>query len=1056
MVGFSHVGTYRHPQSVFSTNLTDVQLGVFDGRLVLFTLTHLGGGLARWETDEQGRFVPSAQIGHGPRLRHVATPDIALLDRPGGGETLVVTGLVGGPGPRSLGSRGEIGAADASLGAGAGAGAGAIAALGGAGGLPGDIAGIARVTTGAGIDCLITTRAGDTQVSVWRMAADGPPVLAATSGRPSGIEGAQADALIAVQINGAVVIVSSSLRGNYVSTQRLADNGTLMPGEFLGSQSGTGFNQPRDLVHAEVGGRHFLVVSSAQSSSLTVVSLSADGRMLPVDHVIDELGTRFQSVTAMEAVTIDGRSFIVAGGADDGLSLLTLTADGRLLHLATIADTAQLALADVSSISASVVDGRIVVVAASATEHAFSQFIVDPGAVGLTTRAGNGTYTGTAGGDLIQGSDGTTTIRGGGGDDILISGTRSVALWGGAGADLFVASDPGGRIAIRDFDPSEDRLDLSLLGMIRSTAQLVFRPQSYGIKIFYNDTVIDIYSADGRTLLPWQFTNDMFPIAHYTPPQIGTRIVGTLGNDTIVAPHVGGQIEGSGGHDTIIGSASVDSLFGGVGNDVIAGGGDGDLIAGNDGDDMVQGEAGDDTLSGGAGNDRLHGQAGADSIAADDGHDLALGGEGRDWIEGGYGNDSLYGEAGDDTLLGQWGDDLLAGGDGDDLLADRAGSNRLLGGGGDDTLQAGIGHDTLLGHWGNDLILADAGNDSARGGAGNDTVTGGAGFDTLHGGAGNDLIDGGSEDDWLLGDAGDDTLDAGAGNDAVYGGVGRDLVVGGAGRDELRGQAGDDVLSGGDGDDMADGGEGADTINGGAGHDTLSGDAGNDAIYGGDGDDVIFDGWGDDYVDAGWGNDSIFGKEGDDLILAGDGHDLALGGLGRDQMRGGGGNDWLDGQSGHDFIDGGAGDDTLLGLHDRDTLIGGDGRDLLWGGNGNDVLAGGGAGGVDTLVGGQGADDFVLIPGRPGAGAFARVLDFTRGVDRLAIDAAGLDYVGNTGFTGGSPQLRWTRYADANGPGVLLLADLDGDRAADAGIYVHGIQHLALSDLLVLPPDDLI
>ena len=64
-----------------------------------------------------------------------------------------------------------------------------------------------------------------------------------------------------------------------------------------------------------------------------------------------------------------------------------------------------------------------------------------------------------------------------------------------------LTSDPGGRIAIRDYDPAEDQLDLSLLGMIRSTAQLVFRPQSYGIKIFYNDTVIDIYSADGRTLL---------------------------------------------------------------------------------------------------------------------------------------------------------------------------------------------------------------------------------------------------------------------------------------------------------------------------------------------------------------------------------------------------------------------------------------------------------------------------------------------------------------------------------------------------------------------------
>ncbi|WP_136650116.1 calcium-binding protein [Paracoccus aeridis] len=1046
MVGFSHVGTYRHPQSVFSTNLTAVELGVFDGGLVLYTLSHLGGGLARWVPDASGRFVPSGEVAHPPRLRHVATPDIVLLEGPGGRASLVTTGMVGGPAARTVGQGGEIGAPDLGFGAG-----GDARAAGG--GLPPDLAGIARATTAAGIECLVTARPGDTQISVWRVAADGRVTLSAQSGRPSGIEGAQVDALIAVRINDAIVIVSSSLRGNYVATHSLADNGTLLAGEYIGSASGTGFNQPRDLVHAEVGGRHFIIVSSAQSSSLTVVSLSADGRMMPIDHVIDELGTRFQGVTAMEAVSIDGRSFIIVGGADDGLSLLTLTTDGRLLHLAAIADAAQLALADVSSISAEVVNGRIVVVAASATEHAFSQFIVDPGPIGRTVAAGSGSYTGTAGGDLIQGTDETTVIRGGAGGDILISGTRSIALWGGAGADVFVASDPGGRIAIRDYDPAEDQLDLSLLGMIRSTAQLIFRPQSDGIRIVFNDTVLDITSADGRTLLPWQFTNAMFPIAHYTPPQVATRIVGTPGDDALVAPHVGAQIEGGGGRDTIIGSVAVDTLFGGAGNDLIAGGRDSDLLYGNDGNDTLQGEDGDDTIAGGAGNDHIHGHRGADVLSAEDGDDLVLGGDDADRVEGGQGNDTIYGEAGHDTLLGQWGNDWVAGGDGDDLIVDQAGSNALLGGAGNDTILSGAGHDTLLGHAGDDRISADAGDDSVTGGAGNDSIAGGAGADTLQGGAGDDQIDGGIGDDWLVGHDGDDQLGGSAGNDNLHGGKGNDLLAGDTGADTMNGEAGDDRLSGGDGNDLMIGGAGADTLVGGAGADTLIGDGGRDLIQGGDGNDVILDGWGDDTVDAGAGNDTIYGKDGDDLLAGGDGEDRVIGGLGDDHLFGGGGSDWLNGMAGADRLDGGAGDDTLHGMLDDDTLVGGDGRDMLVGGYGNDVLVGGGSGGLDTLVGGHGADDFVLVPGRPGAGTFARVQDFVRGTDRLGIDAPGLTVVGNGGFTG-APQLRMTRYEDAAGGGMLLLADLDGDRAADAGLFVPGIHDLSLSDLLVFPPDD--
>ncbi|WP_371823345.1 calcium-binding protein [Paracoccus sp. Z118] len=1024
---------------MFSTNLTDVQLGVFGGVLNLFVVTHLGGGLSRWVLDASGGFRLEESSAWAPGMRHREAPEIVLLEG-AGGTSLLTPGILGAVDMgRILGSRGEIGSLDRAL---------ADAPL------PEDVVNMARLTTGAGIDCVATTRAGDTQITLWRVSAAGEFTQMAATIRQPQPEGAQVDSLLVVRINGAVVVVSTSLGGNYVATHRVQDDGTLAPGEYLSSEQGTGFNQPRDVVHAEVGGRHFLVVSSAQSSSLTVVSISADGRMMPVDHVIDERTTRFQNVTALESITIDGRSFIIAGGADDGLTLLTLTADGQLIHLATIADTAQLALADVSSISAAVIDGRIVVVAASATEHAFSQFVIDPGAIGRTGRVGAGVQDGTAQGDLLQGSDGTTVIRGGAGDDILIAGTQSIALWGGEGADLFVATDPGGRIAVRDFDITEDRLDLSLLGMIRSTAQLVFRPQSYGMKIFYNDTVIDIFSVDGTTLLPHQFTDAMFPIAHYTPPQLPVRIVGTIGADTLVAPPPGATIEGSGSNDTIIGSAAPDALHGGAGDDILRGGGGDDLLAGNTGDDVLHGDDGADTLLGGDGSDTLFGDAGDDRLFGERGDDLLTAGAGNDWLEGGEGADTLHGGDGDDSLYGQGGDDFSDGGAGNDLIIDQGGSNHLAGGAGNDSLVSGAGNDTLIGGEGDDQLTGGAGADSLSGGDGRDSLNGGPGPDTLRGSAGDDQIYGGTEDDWLFGDDGADTLNAAAGNDTLHGGAGDDMLSGESGNDVLRGEGGADSLIGGDGDDLLFGGDGGDLLVGGAGADTLFGDDGDDTIQGGDGADLIHDGAGNDVVDAGAGDDTVFGKDGDDTLDGGAGHDVLWGGLGHDFLLGGDGEDWLSGDGGDDWIDGGAGADTLHGGWGRDTLFGGQGADLLDAGHGDDRLIGGGAGGMDTLIGGGGADEFVLLPDSGGP-VFMRVQDFTRGTDRVGFDMDGLTFIGDAAFSGAG-QVRWMRYDDLAGGGVLLIADLDGDRVADMGIYLEGLDSLSFGDLLTLPPDDLL
>ena len=92
----------------------------------------------------------------------------------------------------------------------------------------------------------------------------------------------------------------------------------------------------------------------------------------------------------------------------------------------------------------------------------------------------------------------------------------------------------------------------------------------------------------------------------------------------------------------------------------------------------------------------------------------------------------------------------------------------------------------------------------------------------------------------------------------------------------------------------------------------------------------------------------------------------AVGFAGNDLIVGNASNDFLDGSIGNDNLSGRDGNDALIGKRDNDTLFGNDGNDLLVGGSGNDYLDGYGYGvssntdQYDTLIGGSGADTFVL------------------------------------------------------------------------------------------------
>jgi hypothetical protein len=357
-----------------------------------------------------------------------------------------------------------------------------------------------------------------------------------------------------------------------------------------------------------------------------------------------------------------------------------------------------------------------------------------------------------------------------------------------------------------------------------------------------------------------------------------------------------------------------------------------------------------------------------------------------------------------------------------------ADSDIIIGSPYDDDIDAGDG---------DDIVDALEGNDHAEGGAGNDHINGGVGHDVLVGGLGDDLIFGGAGNDILFGDAGDDRLFGEDGDDTLFGGSGDDHLDGGAGDDHIDGGEGCDTLIGGDGLDRLVGGAEADLLDGGAGNDIIEGGEGCDTLLGGPGDDILAPGDGDDHVDAG---------SGDDVLLASAGYDV---------LAGGNGFDTLDASSACaditvDLVGG-----TLFSTEEElgtDTFSG---IEAVVGGTGDDLFIVGGK--ASVLSGGRGRDTFVfeVTDNDPDLSdeVVHQILDFVVG-DRVRVRDYDLDrdqhraeqdlFAAVYGdddddwLRSDVPiQLRHERIGDEDW--TIILADIDGDQAADIAINIQGV-----------------
>jgi len=252
------------------------------------------------------------------------------------------------------------------------------------------------------------------------------------------------------------------------------------------------------------------------------------------------------------------------------------------------------------------------------------------------------------------------------------------------------------------------------------------------------------------------------------PPTPGVVRTGTPQADVLV---------GSAGDDNIVAFADADVIMGDAGTDAISAG---------DGDDFVNAGAGRDVIFAGAGNDQVFAGDGADIIYGDAGNDRVFGDQGNDMINAGAGDDTVFGGAGNDLLVAEIGDgndvyfgDDSEGGTGIDTLDISAATVAV-------TVNLGAG--ALLN---GSVVSAQTGNDTIWGienvntGSGNDTITASNAVNVINGGAGSDafrfLTASAADGDTILGFEPGDRLDL-SGMDAnlVSGGDQSFVLVNGA------------------------------------------------------------------------------------------------------------------------------------------------------------------------------------------------------------------------------------------------------------------------------------
>jgi len=581
---------------LLDTDLRDLQVLAGPGGAVLYAATGQNGGISAWAVGPAGQPAVLSDSAYFTATG-AGMGGLAALSL-GGAPALALTGTAG---PGLVQYRPD--------------GVGGLAASA-ATGLPGGGYGaLAQAAVSGGKSSLYAADPATGRLTGWVIDGTGAVTGAVTlKGRAAAYDLTGPAVLSTARTGGETFLLMADAAG--VRSYAIGPvTGRLKPADRFGAADGLGISGPAVLETVSAFGKTWVLLAAAGSDSVSVLRLGADGALDYADHVIDTLATRFGGVAALKVLKVQGRVLVLAGGADDGITLFELTPKGQLVHVQSLPHDTGLGLENVTAIEAVETDTDIAVFVASAAPG-LSQFAIDADALRAPLRPAadqTGTVTGTAGDDLIVARKQAVTLVGGAGNDILVAGPGGGVLKGGAGRDIFVLHPDAAVVTIAGFRAGVDRLDVSAFPMLRSPGQIAWRETDTGAVLNIGDSKIRLRSADGTPLE----AADLWPLGFDTPDRVpvpdGPVIVqsfGTARGETLAGSAVYDIVRARGGDDRLLGRKGQDRLAGDRGDDVALGGAGRDTLIGGRGEDRLVGGAGNDTLTGGRGADVFVFQAG--------------------------------------------------------------------------------------------------------------------------------------------------------------------------------------------------------------------------------------------------------------------------------------------------------------------------------------------------------------------------------------------------------------------------------------------------------------
>ncbi len=319
-------------------------------------------------------------------------------------------------------------------------------------------------------------------------------------------------AFASVVIGAQTFLFAASAFDAGINSFSIANDGALQFADSVASSDGSGFSLPQVLETVVVGAQTYLLMASAGSDSITVYAVGSGGVLTETDHMIDTVDTRFNDASVLESFTHNGRSFLLAAGSDDGITLLEISSTGTLSFLAVLADDFNTTLNNITDVEVVEFGTEIHAFVSSGSENGFTQILIDLDSIGqnIIGTAADETLTGSAFDDTLSGLDGSDRLFGGDGDDLLIGGNGRDHFYGGIGIDVFEFLEDGTRDLIRDYETGVDLIDLSSISGASGMNDVTIQGRSFGAIIQASGEEIWVFTVDGNGLDINDFTASDF------------------------------------------------------------------------------------------------------------------------------------------------------------------------------------------------------------------------------------------------------------------------------------------------------------------------------------------------------------------------------------------------------------------------------------------------------------------------------------------------------------------------------------------------------------------